>query len=213
MRSPAVTRAHSGTANCPKSPDGSDIRYFRTTPFFRCPSVPAHRGPSGQKETPPKRGSSSMAGRQLCRRISESSSDHVGFRVSYVRTALSCGRNVDRRGTGKPDPSRTTRVVSGNQSGSSGNCWTPSGMSTPGSLRDVQIWIAVEILGELSSDPPLMLTVSDPPSDSCQNREPQFGQKAHLTRPPLSVGRVQNFGAPCVTRKPICGTMKEIPKA
>ena len=27
-------------------------------------------------------------------------------------------------------------------------------MSTPGSLRDVQIWIAVEILGGSSSDPP-----------------------------------------------------------
>ena len=80
-------------------------------------------------------------------------------------------------------------MVSGNHSGSSGNFWTPSGISTPGSFRDVQIWIAAEMLGGSSSDPPLMLTVSDPPSDSCQSREPQFGQKAHLTR--MAAGEVR----------------------
>ncbi len=99
------------------------------------------------------------------------------------------------------------------QSGSAGNRRTPSGISTPGNLRDVQICIAVEISGELSSDPALMLTVRDSVADSCQRREPQFGQKAHLTRPPLSVGRVQNSGPPRVTRKPVCGTMKDIPNA
>jgi hypothetical protein len=30
------------------------------------------------------------------------------------------------------------------QSGSSGNCLLPSGMTTPGSFRDVQIWPAAE---------------------------------------------------------------------
>jgi hypothetical protein len=39
-------------------------------------------------------------------------------------------------------------------SGSFGNCGAPAGMIVPGSARQVQIWIAVEISTGSSSEPP-----------------------------------------------------------
>jgi hypothetical protein len=51
-------------------------------------------------------------------------------------------------------------------SGSSANCLAPTGMITPGSLRDTQMWIAVEISTDGSSDPALIVIVSDGLSDS-----------------------------------------------
>ena len=75
-----------------------------------------------------------------------------------------------------------------------------------GNLRDVQtdtmdrgLGAAGAGLGGSSSDPPLMPSQSPTlPRTSCQQpRTASFGQKAHLVwhsrRPPLSVGRVQNF--------------------
>lgn len=64
-----------------------------------------------------------------------------------------------------------------------------------------------------SSDPPLIEIVSDVGRDSCQSREPQFGQKAHLSFCPLFVLRLQYLGVPCVTRKPVRGTSNDMPKA
>ncbi len=50
------------------------------------------------------------------------------------------GLNPTEPQTAAHDPGRTLWVVViGNHSGSSGNCWTPSGMATPGNLRDVQM--------------------------------------------------------------------------
>ncbi len=50
------------------------------------------------------------------------------------------GLNPTEPPTATHAPGRTLSVVViGNQSGSSGNCRTPSGMATPGYLRDVQM--------------------------------------------------------------------------
>ena len=86
-------------------------------------------------------------------------------------------------------------------------------MAVPGSLREVQMWIAVEMSTGSSSEPALSVTVSGSPSVSCQSRDPHVGQNAHLRRLPLSVGRVHQFGAPCVTRSPARGTISDIPNA
>jgi len=64
-----------------------------------------------------------------------------------------------------------------------------------------------------SSDPALIVTVFEGGSDSCQSRAPQFGQKAQWIRRPLSVARLQNFGAPCVTRSPALGTLSDVPNS
>ena len=64
-------------------------------------------------------------------------------------------------------------------------------MTTPGSLREVQIWIAVARSGGSSSEPPLSEIVAPLGSPSCQSLEPQFGQKTQRSRRPLSVSRVQ----------------------
>ena len=68
----------------------------------------------------------------------------------------------------------------------------------PGSLRVTQTWIALETSRGSSSDPPLIESVSGVDSDSCQSREPQVGQKTYLSVRPLSVLRLQYFGAACV---------------
>src|SRR3954471_14371002 len=86
-------------------------------------------------------------------------------------------------------------------------------MTTPGSLREVQMWIAWERSGGVSSEPPLRVSHSAPPSGACQSREPQSGQNAQVSRLPLSVSRVQNFGTPCVTLRPDLVTSTEMPKA
>jgi hypothetical protein len=83
----------------------------------------------------------------------------------------------------------------------------------PGNFREVQMWIAAEMSTGSSSDPTLIMTVSDPLSVSCQSRDPQAGQKAHLRRLPLSAARIQYFGAPRVTRRPARGTSSDMPKA
>jgi hypothetical protein len=86
-------------------------------------------------------------------------------------------------------------------------------MAIPGSLRDTQIWIAVERSTGSSSDPALIVRLADWLSDSCQSREPQFGQKAHFNLRPLSVPRVQNFGSPRINRNPLRGTSNDKPNA
>jgi len=83
----------------------------------------------------------------------------------------------------------------------------------PGSLRETQTWIALETSIGWSSDPALMESVSDADSNSCQSREPQVGQKAHLSFRPLSAVRLQYFGMPCVTQKPVRETSSDMPKA
>jgi hypothetical protein len=94
-----------------------------------------------------------------------------------------------------------------------GNCLALSGIMIPGSLRVAHTWIALETSMGSLSDPPLIEIVSEDGSDSCQSREPQVGQKAHLSFPPLSVARLQYLGAPWITRKPARGTSSDIPKA
>src|SRR5216684_5523227 len=86
-------------------------------------------------------------------------------------------------------------------------------MTTPGSLRIVQMWIAAPRSTGWSNDPPLTLTVSDSPSVSCQSRDPQSGQNAHLSVRPLAVPRDQNFVVPRVTRNSDRRTMSDMPKA
>lgn len=79
---------------------------------------------------------------------------------------------------------------------SSENCLASDGTAMPDSLGETHTWIALEISTSLSSDPALIEIVSDGGSDSCQSREPQVGQNAHLILRPLSVPRLQNFGSP-----------------
>ena len=86
-------------------------------------------------------------------------------------------------------------------------------MTTPGSLREVQIWIAVARSGGSSSEPPLTEIVAPLGSPSCHSREPQFGQKTQRNRRPLSVSRVQAATVPCTRRKSASRTIAEMPKA
>jgi hypothetical protein len=86
-------------------------------------------------------------------------------------------------------------------------------MATPGNFREVEIWIAAEMSTGSSSEPTLIVTVSGALSVSCQSRDPQFGQKAHLRRLPLSAVRAQYSGTPRVTRRPARGTASDMPKA
>ena len=65
----------------------------------------------------------------------------------------------------------------------------------------------------ISSEPPLTLTVSAGGSASCQSREPHSPQNRQRRRRPLSAGRDQDLTAPCVRRKPLLGTIREMPKA
>jgi hypothetical protein len=83
----------------------------------------------------------------------------------------------------------------------------------PGSLREVQMWIAAAMSMGSSSEPTLIVIVSNALSVSFQSRDPQVGQKAHLRRLPLSAARIQYFGAPRVTRRPARGTSSDTPKA
>ena len=55
---------------------------------------------------------------------------------------------------------------------SSENRGRSGGMTTPGSLREVQIWIAVARSGGSSSEPPLTEIVAPLGSPSCQSLEP-----------------------------------------
>jgi hypothetical protein len=86
-------------------------------------------------------------------------------------------------------------------------------MITPGSMRDVQIWQAERRSGGSSNDPPLTLTLPVAPVPSCQTREPQAGQNAQASVPPLPFARDQTFTSPCVRRKSARLTMTEMPKA
>jgi hypothetical protein len=86
-------------------------------------------------------------------------------------------------------------------------------MTTPGSLRVVQIWQADRRSGGSSSEPPFKLIVSVAPIPSCYTREPQEGQNAQASVPPLSVARDQTFTSPCVRRKSARLMMTEMPQA
>ena len=96
---------------------------------------------------------------------------------------------------------------------SSGNCAACSGMITPGSLREVQTWMASPRSRVWSRDPPLTLMVSGSPAASCHSREPQSGQKAQCRVRPLSVARDQRSVLPWVRWKSSRRTKSEMPKA
>src|SRR3954468_17065323 len=85
-------------------------------------------------------------------------------------------------------------------------------MMTPGSLREVQMWIAALRSTGWSSEPPLTVIVAEP-GLACHTREPQVPQNMQSSVHPLSVRRDQVRTSPCCRLNALFGTRSEMPKA
>lgn len=112
-------------------------------------------------------------------------------------------------------PGRIVGVIhsGAHATGSAGKTLALAGITTPGSLLEVQMWVAAPRSTGSSNEPPLMLMVSGLPLLWCQSREPQMTQKTHSSRCPDAVWRDQDEVSPRRSVNSLLGTVNEIPNA